>query len=188
MIDWNNNIIMLKTLLESLSVSDNTGIEIEQDIAFSRLKDITHNIRETGKTIFLIGNGASASMASHISVDLAKNAQIHTEVFTDLSLITSISNDIGYEDVFAVPLRRKMIAGDMLVAISSSGQSPNILKATHEAISLGGFVVTLSAMGADNFLRSLGKLNFYVPAKTYGLAETSHAAILHFWVDLMIEE
>ena len=119
MTNWINNIINMKTILESLSVSDNLGKLFEPDEAFSRLKNITIFIRETGKTIFLIGNGASASMASHISADLAKNARIHTEVFTDLSLITAISNDIGYEDVFAEPLRRRMIPGDMLVAVSS---------------------------------------------------------------------
>ena len=188
MANWINNIINMKTILESLSVSDNLGKLFEPDEAFFRLKDITLHIREKGKTIFLIGNGASASMASHISADLAKNARIHTEVFTDLSLITAISNDIGYEDVFAEPLRRRMIPGDMLVAVSSSGQSPNVIKAAREAVNLGGIVATLSAMGADNALRLLGDINFYVPAETYGTAETCHAAILHFWVDQMVYE
>ena len=142
-------------------------------------------IRGKKKTVFLIGNGASASMASHIAADLAKNAHVHTQVFTDLSLITSIANDISYDEVYAEPLRRRMTQGDMLVAISSSGQSPNILRAASRATSLGGFLVTLSAMSPENALRSLGMMNFYVPAKTYGMAETCHAAILHYWVDGM---
>jgi len=187
MTNWTDNIITIKTVLKSLSVYNNSGKFFEPDEAFLRLKDITCNIRDTGKTIYLIGNGASASMASHISADLAKNAQVHTQVFTDLSLITAISNDIGYEDVFAEPLRRRMRPGDMLVAISSSGQSVNVLKAVQEAAALGGVVVTLSAMKPDNALRLLGNLNFYVPAQTYGKAETCHAAILHFWIDQMVE-
>lgn len=132
-----------------------------------------------------MGNGASASMASHIAADLEKNFHVCTEVFTDLSRITAIANDMGYDQVFAEPVRRKLRKGDMLVAISSSGKSPNILAAAREAAGLGGIIVTISAMSADNPLRSLGALNFHVRGDTFGLAETCHAAILHYWVDLM---
>ena len=101
--------------------------------------------------------------------------------------MTALANDISYEEVYAEPLRWNMKAGDMLVAISSSGNSPNIVRAVKTAQSLNGTVVTLSAMGEDNAIRRLGDLNFYVPAQTYGLAETAHAAILHYWMD-MIED
>jgi len=186
MINWLTNIENLNSTLQSLSARDSAGQEIEPDSAFALWRDRTLEIREAGKTVYLIGNGASASMASHMAADLAKNAQVHTQVFTDLSLITAIANDLSYDEVFAEPLRRRMIEGDMLVAISSSGQSPNVLRASKEAAGLGGYVVTLSAMGHDNTLRSLGMLNFYVPADTYGLAETCHAAILHYWIDQMV--
>ena len=185
MTEWANNVLSLKDILESLSVCDGIGKEYNQNRAFAYWKQTTLQIRENRKTIFLIGNGASASMASHIAADLAKNAHVHTQVFTDLSLITSIANDVSYEEVYAEPLQHRMTRGDMLVAISSSGQSPNILKAVRRAKDLGGFSVTLSAMSAENILRSLGTINFYVPAKTYGMAETCHAAILHYWVDEM---
>jgi DNA-binding MurR/RpiR family transcriptional regulator len=122
-------------------------------------------------------------MASHVAADLAKNAHVHTEVFSDLSLITAIANDLDYEEVFAEPLRRRMAEGDMLIAISSSGESPNVLRAVEEATRLGGLVVTLSAMRPTNHLRTRGALNLYVPADNYGLAESCHAAILHHWID-----
>jgi D-sedoheptulose 7-phosphate isomerase len=156
---------------------------IPTDEAFGIWTDLTIQIREQKRTIFLIGNGASASMASHVAADLAKNGHVHTEVFSDLSLITAIANDLSYTEVFAEPLRRRMKPIDMLVAISSSGQSVNVLKAVEEARILGGAVVTLSAMKSDNALTSKGDLNFYVPASNYGLAETCHAAILHHWID-----
>ena len=124
-------------------------------------------------------------MASHFAADLAKNAHLHTEVFSDLSLITAISNDMGYEWVFAKPLCRRAKKGDMLVAISSSGASKNILCATEIAKKIGLKIITLSAMLPQNPLRSSGDLNIYVSAKTYGLAETAHAAILHHWMDLV---
>jgi D-sedoheptulose 7-phosphate isomerase len=184
---WDINVSELKACLDSLSVWDAVGEALEPDVAFSLLQEATFQLWKTGGIIYFIGNGASASMASHISADLAKNAHLHTQVFNDLSLITALANDLCYEEVFAEPLRWHMKNGDMLVAISSSGQSANILCAAQEARNLDGLVVTLSAMKPDNPLRLSGTFNFYVPAATYGLAETSHAAILHFWVDQMVE-
>lgn len=186
-INWKNNITETSRILDALEVTDDTGAALDPDIAFGQLKADTQNIKDISRTIYFIGNGASASMASHVSADLEKNYHVKTEVFTDLSLITAIANDISYEEVFAEPLRRKMIEGDMLVSISSSGTSPNILKASRQAVEMGNSVITITGMAGDNPLRRLGKLNFYVPAATYGMAETCHTAILHFWVDIMTE-
>lgn len=184
---WGANISELMACLEGLSVWDAAGKSMDPEMGFSHLREATLCLREAGNTLYFIGNGASASMASHFSADLAKNAGLNTRVFTDLSLITALANDLCYEEVFAEPLRWQLKEGDMLVAISSSGKSANILRAAQEARKLGGKVVTLSAMKPENPLRLLGAFNFYVPAETYGLAETSHAAILHFWVDRMVE-
>jgi D-sedoheptulose 7-phosphate isomerase len=184
---WDINVSEIKACLDSLSVWDAAGEPLEPETGFSRLREATLRLRKNGNILYFIGNGASASMASHISADLAKNAHLHTRVFTDLSLITALANDLCYEEVFAEPLRRYLKKGDILVAISSSGRSANILRAAQEAGNLGGLVITLSAMKPDNPLRTMGAFNFYVPADTYGLAETSHAAILHFWVDQMVD-
>ncbi len=184
--NWTNNISNLENCLKSLSARDKAGDETDSDSAFAQWKDRTVQVRENRRTAYLIGNGASASMASHFAADLAKNGRIRTEIFTDLSLITAVANDVGYESVFSEPLRWRMTEGDMLVAVSSSGNSPNVLAGCETAMSVGGFVVTLSAMKPDNALRSLGNLNFYVPAETYGAAETCHAAVLHYWMDKMI--
>ena len=186
--NWQCHINDLKAHMQSISVRDNNGQEIEQDLGFAQWQEDIRQIRESRKTVYLIGNGASASMASHFAADLAKNVHIHTEVFSDLSLITAIANDLSYEEVFAEPLRRRMVEGDMLVAISSSGQSTNIIRAVYQAKVCGGLVITLSAMEPDNRLRSQGMLNFYVPVLTYGMAETCHAAILHYWIDKMTAE
>lgn len=156
---------------------------INCDEAFDLWCDSTEIVRQAERVIYLIGNGASASMASHFAADLAKNADLHTQVFTDISLLTAVANDMSYDMVFVAPLRRRLKPGDMVVAISSSGNSPNVLKAAEFAVSQKATVVTLSAMQPINALRQLGTLNFWVPADTYGLAETSHAAILHYWMD-----
>ena len=182
---WTDNIERIHSILSSLAVSNREGKLIESDTAYRIWQENTIHIRTQRKTVYLIGNGASASMASHMAADLAKNAHVHTEVFSDLSLITAVANDLCYEEVFSEPLRRRMQPGDMLVAISSSGNSPNILRAVDTAISLQGQVATLSAMKPENQLRTRGDLNFYVPANTYGLAESCHATILHYWMDLV---
>ena len=183
--DWSVKVGDIAHALRALFVRDGRGQPLPHGEAFQRWHDLTMALRHAGRTTYLIGNGASASMASHMAADLAKNARVNTQVFTDLALITAIANDSSYEDVFAEPLAQRLRPGDMLVAISSSGNSPNIVKACRAAKELKGSVVTLSAMSAGNSIRSLGELNFWVPADTYGLAETCHAAILHFWMDGM---
>ena len=166
-----------------MEVTNGDGDQYESDDGFTRLQDMANTLRQDRKTMYLIGNGASASLASHYSADLAKNGHIHTQVFSDLSLITALSNDIGYDFVFSIPIERRAVPGDMLVAISSSGRSRNILNAVAAARRMGVTVVTLSAMDSDNPLRAFGALNFYIPAKTYGHAETGHAAIMHHLMD-----
>jgi len=182
---WIKEIEQLSNILFALSFIGTNGAEHNVDKGFQFWKNLTIRVREKKRSIYLIGNGASASMASHFAADLAKNAHLHTEVFSDLSLITAISNDMGYEWVFAEPLRRRAKKDDMLVAISSSGSSRNILMAVDVAQGIGLNVITLSAMSSSNHLRSKGHLNAYVPAETYGCAETCHAAILHHWMDMV---
>lgn len=182
---WKTEIDKLSSILYKLSFLGYDGAEYSTDEGFKIWQKLTIDVREKKRSIYLIGNGASASMASHFAADLAKNAHLHTEVFSDLSLITAVSNDIGYEWVFSEPLRRRAKKGDMLVAISSSGNSKNILCAAEIAREIGLKIITLSAMSPQNPLRSSGSLNIYLPAQTYGYAETCHAAILHHWMDMV---
>jgi D-sedoheptulose 7-phosphate isomerase len=185
---WIDEANRVNTLLQSLVFTDASGKVVSIDIAFESWRNWTIELKRRGGTIYLVGNGASASIASHFAADLAKNAGLHTEVFSDLSLITAISNDLGYEHVFSEPLKRRGKRGDVLIAISSSGKSPNILRAVKEAKTLKMKCVTLSAMSPDNPLRGKGTLNAYIPADSYGHAETCHAAILHYWMDLVCEK
>ncbi len=182
---WSDEVNRLADLLLQLSFTNSDKGELSQEDGFATWSDMTRGLRENDRICYLAGNGASASMASHISADLAKNASVHTQVFSDLSLITAMANDISYEAVFSEPLKSRGVPGDMLLVISSSGRSRNVIKAVETARELGMTVVTLSAMDRDNPLRFIGDLNAYVPARDYGHAETCHAAILHLWVDLV---
>ena len=115
--------------------------------------------------------------------DAAKNGRLRALAFNDPSLLTATANDIAYDQVFSLPLERFGRAGDLLIAISSSGNSPNIVRALEVARGLGVGTVTLSAMQANNRARALGDLNFYVPVPRYGWAESAHQVILHYWFD-----
>lgn len=173
----------LSGCLENMVVTNVQGQDVAPDMGFQHWRSLTERVRAIDGTVYLIGNGASASMASHFATDLSKNAHIRAQVFTDLSQVTAIGNDISFEQIYAIPLRRNARPGDMLVAVSSSGKSSNILAAVNVAHSCNVHVITLSAFAEDNPLRLCGALNFYVPAPNYGLAETSHAGILHHWMD-----
>lgn len=182
---WQRYVEELTGLLTGLAFTRRDGAGMGVDEGYGTWRDLTLRVRSQRRTAYMIGNGASASMASHFAADLAKNGRLHTQTFFDLALITAISNDISYEQVFAEPLRRRGEGGDMLVAISSSGRSPNILAAAAVAADLGMTIVTLTAKDPANPLRARGDLNLYVPAQTYGMAETAHAAALHRWMDLI---
>ena len=180
---WEDYSQSFASLLSSLVVTDRQGNEMRRDAGFRIWTDWTLRAKLERGCVYFIGNGASAAMACHTSTDVAKSARVRTQVFTDAALMTAVANDVAYEEVFAEPLSWSMNSGDVLVAISSSGNSANVTRAVERARELNGHCVTLSAMSPINSLRNLGDVNFYLPAMTYGLAETSHAAILHHFVD-----
>jgi D-sedoheptulose 7-phosphate isomerase len=134
----------------------------------------------------IIGNGGSAGIAGHIAIDLLKNAGIPAMTFNDASSLTCLGNDLGYDAVFQKPVEVHARPDDVLIAISSSGRSKNILSAVLEAQEAGCFIVTLSGFDADNPLRSMGDLNVYVPSHSYGAVEITHLAICHCVVDALV--
>ncbi|HMM39171.1 MAG TPA: SIS domain-containing protein [Desulfovibrio sp.] len=181
---WKESVNSLLGVLDALAVSDGRGASLDADQAFALLAAWVRDCARDKRRVYFAGNGASASMASHFATDLAKMAKVPTEVFTDPALVTATGNDMGYSEVFAYPLAQRMRSGEILVAISSSGSSPNVVRAAETARKLDGLIITFSAMSPGNKLRTLGDLNFYIPATTYGLAESGHAALLHHLVDL----
>ncbi len=141
---------------------------------------------DAGNKIMIIGNGGSAGIASHTAIDFSKNASLRTLAFNDSSALTCLGNDFGYEHVFAKQIEFHGRPGDVLIAISSSGQSPNILNAVVAARAAKISVLTFSGFKPDNPLRSSGDLNFYVPAAEYGFVEIAHQTLLHAMLDLKI--
>jgi D-sedoheptulose 7-phosphate isomerase len=137
-----------------------------------------------GFKLMFIGNGGSAGIASHMAIDYSKNGGLRSLAFNDGAALTCLGNDLGYENVFAKQIEMHGRGGDMLIAISSSGASPNILKAIAQARQTGCSVLTLSGFKADNPLRQMGDVNLYVPSMEYGFVELSHLTLLHCILDL----
>lgn len=178
------NICKLLSLIEA---TDSSSRPLELWKAIAKVQRLfLEQAKNKGKLIF-IGNGASASIASHIAVDIWKNLKIPSFSFNDASLLTCISNDFGYENVFQKPLEVFALKQDILIAISSSGRSKNILRAAAEAKKIGCLVITLSGFSQDNPLRSCGDFNFYVPSDSYGMVEVVHTAICHCFLDTITE-
>lgn len=169
--------------LRALVVTDREGRDLPAAEGVSRWVAMTRATQQRDAHLYIIGNGGSAGMASHMAADAAKNGRLRALAFTDPSLLTATANDLAYDQVFSLPLERLARAGDLLIAISSSGNSPNIVRALEVARGLGLGTVTLSGMRADNRARALGDLNFYVPLPRYGWAESAHQVILHYWFD-----
>lgn len=135
------------------------------------------------KRIFFIGNGGSNSICSHMMEDFAKIAKFQTFTFSDASLITCFANDYGYENAMKEWLAIYLDKDDLLIAISSSGNSENINKAVDFANNTNADVITLSGFEKTNSLIKKGKVNFHIDSNSYGIVECFHQVILHALLD-----
>lgn len=140
----------------------------------------------SGRKVIFIGNGGSAAIASHQAVDFWKNGGMRAITFNDSSLLTCVSNDYAYPYVFEKPIEMFADPGDVLIAISSSGRSENILRGGRMGLSKGCDLITMSGFTPDNPLRSLGGLNFYAASSSYGYVEITHLTLCHAIVDMII--
>lgn len=176
------------TGVKNVIITDQKGNKMLVQEAIDLWGEKVREVRDEKKGIvFFCGNGASASMAEHMSHDWFQNAEVNTTTCAETTHITAISNDLSYEDVFSYRINRILSENDILVTISSSGNSPNIVKALETGKKKGAYCITFSGKGADNKSRQMGELNFYVPLDTYGLVESAHAVILHAALDNFLE-
>jgi D-sedoheptulose 7-phosphate isomerase len=174
----------LSSALENVQCTGPAGEPLERGAAYERALCRALEATSRGNKLMFIGNGGSAAIAGHMAIDFSKNGEMPAMCFNDGAALTCLGNDFGYEEVFAQQLRFHARRGDVLVAISSSGKSENILRAVHVAQQIGCSVITLSGFAPDNPLRSLGEVNFYVALSDYGLVEVAHTALIHAVVEL----
>jgi len=161
-----------------------------QSIDPAQLEKVAKLVRETyhsrGK-IILIGNGGSAAIASHLSIDLTKAAKIRAINFNEASLLTCFSNDYGYEHWVEKAIEFYADKNDLVILISSSGQSKNIINGAKKAEDIKLPLVTLSGFMKDNPLRSMGDINLWVNSTDYNMVENTHQIWLLSVVDYLIE-
>lgn len=184
----NPPLIELAELFSQVQVISSGTKLASVESAITQIIKVILRQNKLGNKVMIIGNGGSASIASHIATDFIKNLKLPAIAFNDSSLLTCLSNDLGYENVFSVPIGVLAKRGDILFAISSSGKSKNILNAVSQAKRKGCFVVTLSGFLPDNPLKKMGNINFYVPSSSYGAVEITHLAICHAVVDILFKK
>ena len=174
----------LAGLLRTAEVTDHTSQNLSLSEGCEWVRKAAHDAHDAGNKIIFIGNGGSAGIASHLAIDFSKNGGLRSLAFNDPSALTCLGNDLGYENVFAKQLDFHARPGDLLIAISSSGRSPNILNAVKMARTRNCKVATFSGFTEDNALRRTGDVNFYVRSHEYGFVEIAHLALCHAVLDI----
>jgi D-sedoheptulose 7-phosphate isomerase len=173
---FQNYFVKIKQSLDSINLSQ-----------LHKASSLIKNVENSGKKVIIVGNGGSASIASHLTVDFINAAKIKAMNFNDSSIITCFSNDYGYENWVGKALDCYADSGDVAILISSSGQSQNMLVGAKKAKSMNVDVVTLSGFSSDNPLRQLGDINLWVDSKAYNIVEMTHHVWLLAIIDYLIE-
>ena len=181
----NDSHLDLDKFLKGYSEEINNGfnsIDIEELIAISSLMDLTI---KNGGTIFSCGNGGSSAISEHFVCDFLKGASTDTSIqpiihsFTsNIPTLTAVANDIDYEEIFSYQLRKYAKDGDILICISSSGNSKNILKVLEEAKK--HHIKTISFVGFDGgAAKSLSDHAIHIQINNYGVVEDIHQSLMH---------
>ena len=163
----------------SLDSVDNNDLEA--------VVNLINNAVKNNKKIITAGNGGSTSIANHVTVDLINAAKIRALSFSDAGIITCFANDYGYENWVSKALDCYAESGDLVILISSSGQSKNMLVAANKAKTMNTTVVTLTGFSSENPLRKLGDINFWVDSSEYNNIEMVHHVWLLAVIDCVIE-
>tara|TARA_B100000378_G_scaffold268532_1_gene255765 strand:+ start:136 stop:684 length:549 start_codon:yes stop_codon:yes gene_type:complete len=138
--------------------------------------------------VYIVGNGGSASIASHVSVDFAKVARVPSSTFNNSNLITCFANDYGYENWVVEAIKAYTNINDLIILISSSGTSKNIVNAAQYCKDNNIDLITLSGFTKDNPLSTLGNVNFHIESTEYNYIEMSHHIILLALVDIFAKK
>jgi D-sedoheptulose 7-phosphate isomerase len=140
-------------------------------------------IKNNNKKVIIFGNGGSAAIANHFSVDLTKVCNIRCVNFNESSFLTCFANDYGYENWAKKALEFYAIPGDIIILISSSGRSKNLVNACKFARKKKYFVSTFTGFEKNNPLSKLGNINFWVNSKKYNFVEMIH----HIWLVALVD-
>ncbi len=175
----------LSDLLCHVVVTGESGEPVDYAGAATALMAAAREVHAAGNKLIFVGNGGSAAIASHMATDYSKNGGVRALALNGASLLICLGNDLGYEHVFAKQIELHARRGDLVIAISSSGRSANILNAVDAAAAAGCTIATMSGFTPDNPLRRKGEWNFYVASDRYGFVEIGHLTICHAVLDFL---
>ena len=151
------------------------------------VSEILLNANNSGKKILIFGNGGSAAIASHFSVDMTKNARVRCVNYNESDLLTCFSNDFGYERWVEKCIEYYGDKDDVAIFISAGGNSQNMLNGAKKAKEKKfNKIITFTGNEKENKLSKLGDINFWIDSKAYNLIENAHQALLLSLVDLII--
>jgi D-sedoheptulose 7-phosphate isomerase len=183
--DLQSYFVTLSDLLCQVEVTSSAGQRVELADAATALMERARATHAAGNKLIFVGNGGSAAIASHMATDYSKNGGVRALALNDASMLTCLGNDLGYDRVFAKQIELHARSGDLVIAISSSGRSANILNAVDAAAAAGCTIATMSGFTPDNPLRRKGEWNFYVASDRYGFVEIGHLTICHAVLDFL---
>lgn len=141
----------------------------------------------SGRKVILAGNGASAAIASHCAVDFTKQAGIKAICFNESSLLTCFSNDYGYENWIVEALKNYADPGDVVILISSSGESRNVINAAKFAKENDIKVISFTGFSPKNTLRKIADISLWVNSDQYNIVECMHMIYLTMVIDYLTE-
>ncbi len=178
----------VKELIDRIEVTDIFHITKSYEAGVREIVELLKKCKKQRNGLFFCGNGGSAGIAQHMTADFLKNGGIQTHSLYEQTTLTCISNDLTYDFVFCRQLELMAGSEDILIAISSSGESENIVKAINTMHQIKGNVITFTGFRKDNRIRKLGDVNIYVPTEHYGMVESIHNIVLQHIVDMIVEE
>jgi len=173
--------IYFKNYLEKLSKS---LIEFNED-DFKKIANLILNVKKNNKKVILVGNGGSAAIASHVSIDLTKVCKVRAINFNEATLLTCFANDYGYENWVQKALAFYADKGDLIILISSSGKSKNIINGALFAKKSKLNLVTLTGFNKKNKLKKIGNVNLWIESNNYNFIENTHQIWLLSIVDYL---
>ena len=164
------------------------SIETDSQFFFNEIKNILQSLKKNKNKIYFFGNGASAAFANHMALDFSKNGKILARSLSDSALLTALSNDYSYENAMLEFLKIEgATQDDLVITISSSGNSPNIVNVLNYCKENDIKSLAFSGLKNDNKSITLADYSIYVPMKTYGMVECIHQIFLHLILDESME-
>ena len=170
-------LLYLKKFKQILTINKNNLIKLLE------IKKILLTAKRKDKKVFIFGNGGSASIASHFSVDLTTNCNIKCHNFNEANLITCLSNDFGYKNWITKSLSYFAKKDDILILVSSSGKSNNMIEAFKFAKKNKLKIITFTGFNKNNRLNKMSQINIWIDSQNYNFIENAHQILLLLLVD-----